>query len=125
MRVGILSALSAGNCTIFKVYQLTGYFISRTRSQSNAFRAVTCDEMKDYTVKWIKWADNRAENMGKIKEIGDLQKRIRELEQDENWKQQNLRCCPHCERPIEKLEGCDLMKCGKDYHGTIHYPYRF
>jgi len=55
--------------------------------------------------------------MGKIKEISDLQKRIRELEQDENWKQQNLRCCPHCERPIEKLEGCDLMKCGKDYHG--------
>ena len=30
---------------------------------------------------------------------------------------QNLRCCPKCGRPIEKLEGCDSMKCGKDYHG--------
>lgn len=30
---------------------------------------------------------------------------------------QHLRCCPHCGRAVEKLRGCDWMKCGEDYHG--------
>lgn len=30
--------------------------------------------------------DNREENLGKIKEISNLQKRIQELESDEDWK---------------------------------------
>lgn len=42
--------------------------------------------MKEYTVKWIKWLDNREENLGKVKEIADLQIRLQELEKDEAWK---------------------------------------
>lgn len=30
--------------------------------------------------------DNREENLGKVKEIADLQKRLQELEKDEAWK---------------------------------------
>ena len=42
--------------------------------------------MKEYTVKWIKWLDNREENLGKVKEIALLQQRLLELEKDEEWK---------------------------------------
>lgn len=36
---------------------------------------------------------------------------------DEDWKAANCKLCPNCRRAINKLEGCDLMKCGGDYHG--------
>ena len=41
----------------------------------------------------------------------------RELEQDEHWKAANCKRCPSCHRAINYLSGCDLMKCGDDYHG--------
>ena len=37
---------------------------------------------------------------------------------DEAWKIQNCRYCPRCKRLINRTEGCDNMKCGRDYHGT-------
>jgi hypothetical protein len=43
--------------------------------------------------------------------------RLAELQQTEQWKAQNCKRCPTCGRTVEKLDGCDLMKCGQDYHG--------
>jgi hypothetical protein len=47
----------------------------------------------------------------------ELKARYNELVQDEQWKEQNCHGCPHCGRPIQKLDGCDSMVCGSDYHG--------
>jgi len=47
----------------------------------------------------------------------ELKQRYQELFQDEQWKEQNCHGCPHCSRPIQKLDGCDSMVCGSDYHG--------
>jgi hypothetical protein len=36
---------------------------------------------------------------------------------DEAYKAANCKNCPGCGRIVQKMEGCDLMKCGQDYHG--------
>ncbi len=43
--------------------------------------------------------------------------RFAELIQMELWKELHCRLCPNCRRCIQKLDGCDLMKCGGDFHG--------
>lgn len=48
------------------------------------------------------------------KEVEAAMARRAELQKDEEWKEQHCRICPHCKRPVEKLEGCDLMRCGYD-----------
>jgi len=47
----------------------------------------------------------------------ELKKRWEELATDEGEKAKKCRLCPHCGRVLEKLDGCDSMKCGTDYHG--------
>jgi hypothetical protein len=44
-------------------------------------------------------------------------KKFAEFQSDEAYKEANCRLCPHCHRTVQKLEGCDSMKCGSDYHG--------
>jgi len=46
-----------------------------------------------------------------------LEQRHNDLIEDEKWKTINCKACPHCNRPIQKMEGCDSMVCGKDAHG--------
>lgn len=41
----------------------------------------------------------------------------REAAADEAYKAQNCKNCPGCGRIVMKVDGCDLMKCGEDYHG--------
>ena len=36
---------------------------------------------------------------------------------DEAYKAQNCKNCPSCGRIVMQNGGCDLMKCGEDYHG--------
>ena len=36
---------------------------------------------------------------------------------DEAYKAANCKNCPSCGRIVMKMEGCDSMKCGQDYHG--------
>lgn len=50
-------------------------------------------------------------------EVQAAMQRRAELSQDEQWKAQHCRACPHCGRAIQKLEGCDSMRCGQDAHG--------
>ena len=36
---------------------------------------------------------------------------------DEAWKAQHCKMCPSCGSVVEHMKGCDLMVCGRDYHG--------
>jgi hypothetical protein len=47
----------------------------------------------------------------------ERQQRYNELLADENYKAQNCRLCPHCQRPVQHLGGSDAMICGQNYHG--------
>jgi hypothetical protein len=38
-------------------------------------------------------------------------------EADETYKAEHCILCPKCMRLIERLKGCDLMVCGRNYHG--------
>ena len=38
---------------------------------------------------------------------------------DEEWKEKNCKRCPRCSFVVNKLDGCDEMICGKDYHGNV------
>jgi hypothetical protein len=39
------------------------------------------------------------------------------LQADEQYKAQRCRRCPSCNRVVEKIDGCDAMLCGRNYHG--------
>jgi hypothetical protein len=43
--------------------------------------------------------------------------RFDELRQMELWKQKHCRRCPYCTRVVEKIDGCDMLICGGNYHG--------
>eukprot|EP00931_Biecheleriopsis_adriatica_P018949 TRINITY_DN1306_c0_g1_i1.p1 TRINITY_DN1306_c0_g1~~TRINITY_DN1306_c0_g1_i1.p1 ORF type:complete len:699 (-),score=84.45 TRINITY_DN1306_c0_g1_i1:307-2403(-) len=43
--------------------------------------------------------------------------RKKEFEEMEDWKARNCKCCPQCRRVINKIDGCDSMLCGQNYHG--------
>ena len=47
----------------------------------------------------------------------ELRHRYEGLMADENYKAQNCRLCPHCQRVVEHLDGCNSMICGRNYHG--------
>jgi len=51
------------------------------------------------------------------KNLRELQERMRQEGEDERWKAENCRMCPQCGRTINKMEGCDAMRCGTDFHG--------
>jgi len=47
----------------------------------------------------------------------DALKRFDELRKMELWKESHCRRCPHCDRVVHKMSGCDAMVCGDDAHG--------
>ena len=47
----------------------------------------------------------------------ELRQRYAELLADEDYKVKSCRLCPNCGRIVQHLEGCDLMVCGRNYHG--------
>ena len=47
----------------------------------------------------------------------ELRQRYEELLADEAYKRNRCRHCPHCQRVVEYLSGCDAMVCGRNYHG--------
>jgi hypothetical protein len=51
------------------------------------------------------------------KMLEEAESRKREFEEMEDWKARNCKCCPHCRRVINKIDGCDSMVCGRNYHG--------
>jgi hypothetical protein len=51
------------------------------------------------------------------KMLAQAEERKREFDEMEAWKAANCKCCPSCSRPIFKVDGCDAMVCGRNYHG--------
>lgn len=96
-----------------------------------------CGEVNELTACWIAWnkggreefnAQRRAEYARSTEEydkqrkqheqrVQELDQRFKEATKDEEWKAKNTKLCPHCRRAVEKLGGCDLMVCGRNYHG--------
>lgn len=57
-----------------------------------------------------------------VRDVADRRRAAAELAADEQWKATNMRCCPHCQRPVQRIEGCSSMTCGRDYHGGNTQP---
>jgi len=47
----------------------------------------------------------------------EMMKKYNDMLADEEFKRKNGRYCPKCHRVIIKDGGCDLMVCGRNYHG--------
>jgi len=98
---------------------------------------VSCEDLVKLFQNWLQWCSHNREayhNSQKRlktllketyekekehikKENKALQQRYQELLEDERYKESHCRKCPSCGRAVEKLEGCDAMSCGRDYHG--------
>lgn len=84
-----------------------------------------CDELAFYTERWIEWCTKRRKVYTEDKEKAvkayqrnqELVKNYEDLKLDEKYKEEHGRLCPHCGRIIVKVDGCDLMVCGRNYHG--------
>lgn len=84
-----------------------------------------CGELPLYTDQWIEWCTKRRNKYTTDKKKAvEMYKRNQELVQnnenlkkDEDYKEANGRLCPNCGRIIVKVDGCDLMVCGRNYHG--------
>merc|ERR1711971_1466626 len=50
-------------------------------------------------------------------EAHEAHRRCEEYRKDERWKALHCRRCPNCNRPIQRIEGCEQMTCGNDGHG--------
>lgn len=84
-----------------------------------------CEEIPFYTERWIEWCTKRRTTYLTDKEKAikmyehnkELAKNYEDLKADEDYKEANGRLCPHCGRIIVKVDGCDSMICGRNYHG--------
>eukprot|EP00931_Biecheleriopsis_adriatica_P021319 TRINITY_DN13973_c0_g2_i1.p1 TRINITY_DN13973_c0_g2~~TRINITY_DN13973_c0_g2_i1.p1 ORF type:complete len:982 (+),score=180.48 TRINITY_DN13973_c0_g2_i1:289-2946(+) len=87
-----------------------------------------CSEVGVLREQWSQWVtEGRRQYNGCVQEaatalqqqnaVQETLRRQRELEEDERYKAENCRCCPKCNRVVQKLSGCDSMKCGENYHG--------
>lgn len=87
----------------------------------------TCAERHQLNDAWRNWViQGRAkywtadEKMRKrAQKIARKEKRriegiLRVEAQDEQWKAENCRICPHCSRIVNKIDGCNAMRCGFD-----------
>jgi hypothetical protein len=87
-----------------------------------------CSEVGVLREHWANWVtDGRRNYHGQLevaartleqsRSIEDSLRRQRELEADEQYKAEHCKSCPQCGRIVQKLDGCDHMKCGVNYHG--------
>jgi hypothetical protein len=99
-----------------------------------------CQELRDLEAAWLHWISPQGSEQKKEEErkkeedykseVSNFKKekeshqqnqksrldRLKELEADEAWKQERLRCCPKCTRAVEKIDGCDGVTCGRNAH---------
>ncbi len=52
--------------------------------------------------------------LGQASEVAAAKKNYDILVQDEMMKARTCKLCPHCNKIVWKLEGCDSMTCGRD-----------
>ncbi|CAF3501844.1 unnamed protein product [Rotaria sp. Silwood1] len=118
---------------------LCGYEFCSLCNQQYHFRT-TCQQIPEITQRWFFWCNTERGNYwqaraqqdasfreqledferqraANIQRNQELAQRYNELLADENFKAQNCRLCPHCQRVVQRLSGCDSMVCGQNYHG--------
>jgi len=97
---------------------------------------ISCEELTVVHQKWVEWVtknrtlyhisqknanvlrtDYEKEKTRIDKENYAVQSVFDNLVKDEKWKEENCKVCPKCRRAVQKLEGCDKMICGRDFHG--------
>lgn len=80
-----------------------------------------CKQVPFLRRRWLEWVSEARASRKKHQEaLLALQKRIEtdnDLARDEEWKTRNCRMCPNCGRLVQKIDGCNAMKCGQDAHG--------
>lgn len=87
-----------------------------------------CADVQQHRQRWLDWVSGGRDKyfgLAKASRVYEGQalalkqglERHQELEADEKWKEEKCRQCPHCGRPVQKLEGCASMVCGTDAHG--------
>lgn len=99
-----------------------------------------CSDVNVFRVQYNQWkSEGREANLREMAErkseaaaqLREFEKRrsahekdvqlAREAEEnelkDEKYKEDHCFYCPNCNRIMEKLDGCDLMVCGVNYHG--------
>lgn len=114
-------------------------FCGRCRSRPYHF-GCTCKEVLELSRKWLEWTESgREAYMSELaqqgaqykvllsqyqegkeafdKENRTVRQRYLELIENERWKEQHCKLCPGCDRVVEKIDGCDSMVCGRNYHG--------
>mmetsp|Transcript_8937 Transcript_8937/g.23246 ORF Transcript_8937/g.23246 Transcript_8937/m.23246 type:complete len:662 (+) Transcript_8937:75-2060(+) len=107
-------------------------FCTRCRQAPFHFHGA-CEQVQPLREHWVRWINGgreeyygrariAAQNDSRNRVLHEALERHRELEADEQWKVQNCRLCPSCSRPISKVDGCDSMKCGENYHGGDQQP---
>ena len=82
-----------------------------------------CKQVLRVAQRWADWL--RADREKYLRDVGvearkkfmELQSRAKQVREDEAYLAKTCRLCPKCDRRVEKLGGCDLMICGRDWHG--------
>jgi len=101
-----------------------------------------CEQMLSYKRQWDEWLGSgrplvlarmaqvdqqfvaalQAHNAKKEQHEADMRNREAQYAQmlaDEKWKETHCKRCPWCGFVVNKLDGCDEMVCGRDYHGNV------
>jgi len=99
-----------------------------------------CDEVVTLQRLWVDWKERgleryleemAREDAGFSDAMADFRRRKEEhdadaalaadnfqnLLRDEQEKARTCRRCPSCHRTVQKIDGCDSMVCGRNYHG--------
>ena len=100
----------------------------------------SCDEVMTITKQWLEWQQHGREpylqqmaaedssyqaaldvfnsrRTAHVQEVHTAEQNWGLLVADENYKASRCRRCPHCNRVIERIDGCDTMVCGQNAHG--------
>lgn len=96
----------------------------------------SCREYKELCQEWEEWKrfgrshyayllmDNkqRKEHFAEEKKKFEREKQLAEQNyqqalKDEEYLATKAKYCPHCHRVVEHMGGCDLMVCGRNWHG--------
>eukprot|EP01062_Namystynia_karyoxenos_P057653 TRINITY_DN4877_c6_g1_i1.p1 TRINITY_DN4877_c6_g1~~TRINITY_DN4877_c6_g1_i1.p1 ORF type:complete len:696 (+),score=194.96 TRINITY_DN4877_c6_g1_i1:174-2090(+) len=113
----------------------TAVFCSRCRAPHHY--VVSCPDVPRITADWLRWCEGgraearerwRAEGRELAKQFAEqeaktkarnaeLRKAWDRLRKDEQWKEKHCRACPKCGVAIQRISGCDSMRCGEKAQG--------
>lgn len=101
-------------CECHEVMQYTRDYLFWLQQGRNEYLQQIARQDQQYQQLLRDYNNAKAQHENEAKEAND---RFAEMEANERWKSQNCKLCPSCGRCINKLDGCDLMVCGENYHG--------